>query len=62
MYPVPALRIKLANNVLFFRLMEKDVEARLREKFALFDKSDIEQMAEAQKVLDLTLKKNNQKH
>jgi len=33
--------------------MEKDVEARLREKFALFDKNDVEQMAEAQKVLQL---------
>jgi hypothetical protein len=31
--------------------MEKDVEAKLREKFALIDKSDVEQLAEAQKVI-----------
>lgn len=30
--------------------MEKDVEARLREKYALIDKNDVEQLAEAQKV------------
>ena len=30
--------------------MEKDVEARLREKYALIDKNDVEQLAEAQKA------------
>lgn len=30
--------------------MEKDVESRLREKYALIDKNDVEQLAEAQKV------------
>ena len=30
--------------------MEKDVETKLREKFALIDKNDVEQLAEAQKV------------
>ena len=32
------------------KLMEKDVETKLREKFALIDKNDVEQLAEAQKV------------
>jgi kinesin family protein 6/9 len=32
------------------RQTEKDVEARLREKFALIDKSDVDQINEAQKV------------
>lgn len=32
------------------KVMEKDVEAKLREKFALIDKSDVEQLAEAQKA------------
>ena len=38
---------------LFFennRQMDKDVESRLREKYALIDKSDPDQIAEAQKV------------
>ena len=35
--------------------MEKDVEARLREKFALIDKSDVDQINEAQKVRSSTL-------
>lgn len=30
--------------------MDKDVESRLREKFALIDKEDPDQIAEAQKV------------
>ena len=30
--------------------MEKDVEARLKEKYALIDKNDAKQMAEAQKA------------
>jgi hypothetical protein len=30
--------------------MDKDVESRLREKYALIDKSDPDQIAEAQKV------------
>lgn len=30
--------------------MEKDVESRLREKFALIDKGDPDQIAEAQKA------------
>ena len=41
-------------NMFFFlnqRLMEKDVESRLREKYALIDKNDVEQLAEAQKVI-----------
>jgi hypothetical protein len=36
---------------------EKEVEARLREKFALIDKSDVDQMNEAQKV-SLLISKN----
>lgn len=32
------------------KFMEKDVESRLREKFALIDKNDMEQLAEAQKA------------
>jgi hypothetical protein len=35
--------------------MEKDVEAKLREKFALIDKSDVEQLAEAQKVISFKI-------
>jgi hypothetical protein len=30
--------------------MEKDVESRLKEKYAFIDKNDVEQLAEAQKV------------
>ena len=30
--------------------MERDVEAKFRERFALIDKSDVDQLAEAQKV------------
>lgn len=32
------------------KVMEKDVEAKLREKYALFDKNDIDQINEAQKA------------
>lgn len=32
------------------RQTEKDVEARLREKFAMIDKTDVDQINEAQKV------------
>jgi hypothetical protein len=33
--------------------MDKDVELRLREKYALIDKSDPDQIAEAQKVNEI---------
>ena len=32
------------------KIMEKDVEGRLREKYALIDKNDVDQIAEAQKA------------
>lgn len=32
------------------KVMEKDVEAKLREKYALFDKNDMDQINEAQKA------------
>ena len=38
--------------------MDKDVESRLREKFALIDKSDPDQIAEAQKVIIQSLTTN----
>lgn len=32
------------------RLVEKDVESRLKEKYAFIDKNDVDQLAEAQKA------------